>query len=198
MAGPYLYLDWSIKLRDTLPRRHTEFPFALDCSKEVACHSGTTLKHSLAGGIYLNGCFTDDRYDPTMGYDAHLMGEVSGPPGDVGFWKMRGGASWHWPMELLQMMLFGVSEDVPATSSEEEPAVIGMTIHSSFNSGIIRPLSFNGLCHNSSFGGIPLSDRFYIGGPGQLRGFLPAGIGPRANKVSHCLQTYDININSDH
>jgi hypothetical protein len=189
MAGPYLYLDWSIKLRDTLPRRHTEFPFALDCSKEVACHSGTTLKHSLAGGIYLNGCFTDDRYDPTMGYDAHLMGEVSGPPGDVGFWKMRGGASWHWPMELLQMMLFGVSEDVPATSSEEEPAVIGMTIHSSFNSGIIRPLSFNGLCHNSSFGGIPLSDRFYIGGPGQLRGFLPAGIGPRANKVSHCLQT---------
>lgn len=182
MAGPYLYLDWSAKLRDVLPRRNTEFPFALDCSNEVAGQSGTTLKHSLTGGVHLNGCFTDDRYDPTMGYDAHLTGEVAGPPGDVGFWKVKGGASWHWPLELLQMMAFGVADDEPV-ADQEEPVVIGATIHSSINAGIIRPLTFNGLCNNSSYCGIPLSDRFYVGGPGQLRGFLPAGIGPRANKV---------------
>ena len=28
---------------------------------------------------------------------------------------------------------------------------------------------------------VPSSDRFYIGGPGQLRGFMPAGIGPRSS-----------------
>lgn len=183
MAGPYMYLDWSAKLRDLLPRRHAQFPFALDCSKEVACQSGTALHHSLTGGVYLNGCFTDDRYDPTMGYDAHFMGEISGPPGDVGYWKMKGGASWHWPLALLRMMVFGV-QDEAAASDEEEPGIIGMTLHSSLNAGIIRPLTFNGLCNNSSFRGIPLSDRFYIGGPGQIRGFLPAGIGPRATKVT--------------
>ena len=187
MSGPYVYLDWSVKLRDTLPRRHREFPFALDCSREVASQSGTTLKHSLIGGVYLNGCFNDDRYDPTMGYDTHIMGEISGPPGDVGFCKMKGGASWHFPLELLRMIAFGGSEN--ETTSEEEPVVIGATIHSSFNAGAICPLTFNGLCNNRSFGQIPLSDRFYVGGPGQLRGFLPAGIGPRAVKV-RAMSTY--------
>lgn len=190
MAGPYLYLDWSVKLRDLLPRRHTEFPFALDCSKEVASQSGTTFKHSLTGGMYLNGCFTDDRYDPTMGYDAHLTCEVTGPPGDVGFCKVKGGASWHWPLELLKMFVFGVPDEVP--SNEENPVVIGATIHSSFNAGVIQPLSFSGLCNNSSYREIPLSDRFYVGGPGQLRGFLPAGIGPRASKVRYSLSRMEI------
>ncbi|KAL3803506.1 hypothetical protein HJC23_014054 [Cyclotella cryptica] len=184
MAGPYLYLDWSARLRDVLPRRHADFPFALDCSREVTCHSGTTLKHSLSGGIYLNGCFTDDRYDPTMGYDAHVMGELSGPPGDVGFLKMKGGCSWHWPLELLQMMILGVREGEQVSSNQdaETRAVIGMTFHSSLNAGVINPLTFGGLCNNHAFSGIPLSDRFYVGGPGQLRGFLPAGIGPRASE----------------
>ena len=184
MAGPYVYLDWSVKLRDVLPRRHAEFPFTLDCSKEVASQSGTTLKHSLTSGIYLNGCFTDDRYDPTMGYDAHLMGEISGPPGDVGYWKVKCGSSWHWPLELLQSILLGVPDQEPQ-ASEEEPVVIGMTVHSSFNAGIIRPLTFSGLCNGSSYDGVSISDRFFIGGPGQLRGFLPAGIGPRTSKVRH-------------
>merc|ERR1712238_316264 len=40
--------------------------------------------------------------------------------------------------------------------------------------GIIQPISFDGLCS-----GPTISDRFFVGGPMQLRGFLPAGIGPR-------------------
>ncbi len=177
MAGPYLFLDWNACLRDTLPRRHSEFPFALDCSSEVANHAGTALKHSLTGGVYLNGSLTDDRYDPTMGYDAHLVGEVAGPPGDAGFWKLKGGGAFHFPLELLRIMTEGIDSN---DDTEDEPldSVMGPTLHSAVNFGIARPLTFNGLCGN--VGGIPLSDRFYSGGPGQLRGFLPAGIGPRA------------------
>jgi hypothetical protein len=187
MAGPYLFLDWSAKLRDVLPRRHAEFPFALDCSKEVATQAGTDLKHSLTGGIYLNGCMTDDRYDPTMGYDAHIMGEIAGPPGDTGFLKVKGGGSYHCPLELLRMKIFGVPEESQTVSEEEEEdkTVIGMTFHSSLNAGIIQPLTYGGICNKHLLGGAPLSDRFYVGGPGQLRGFLPAGIGPRATKVSN-------------
>ena len=179
MAGPYFFLDWNACLRDTLPRRHSEFPFALDCSSEVANQAGTALKHSLIGGVYLNGRLTDDRYDPTMGYDAHLVGEVAGPPGDAGFWKLKGGGAFHFPLELLRMMTVGL-ESNEDTEGETSTTETGMTLHSSVNFGIARPLTYNGLCCN--LGGIPLSDRFYSGGPGQLRGFLPSGIGPRATK----------------
>lgn len=47
---------------------------------------------------------------------------------------------------------------------------------------MIRPLTFNGLCNATGNGRIPSLDRFYIGGPGELRGFIPAGIVPKANK----------------
>ena len=179
MAGPYLFLDWNACLRDTLPKRHSEFPFALDCSSEVANQAGTAFKHSLTGGVYLNGSVTDDRYDPTMGYDAHLVGEVAGPPGDNGFWKLKGGGAFHFPLQLLQMMDMD-SKSKEDVEEDEMTSVMGLTLHSSINFGIIRPVSFNGLCGNE--GGTPLSDRFYTGGPGQLRGFLPAGLGPRATK----------------
>eukprot|EP00956_Cyclotella_meneghiniana_P045816 scaffold385955_cov73-Cyclotella_meneghiniana.AAC.1 len=160
LGAPLVDPDWA---GPTNRPWHRPNPWPDHCSREVACQSGTTLQHSLKGGVYLNGCFTDDRYDPTMGYDAHLTGEICGPPGDVGYWKMKGGASWHWPWTLLRMMVFGVPVDEEAaaatSSNEDESGIIGMTLHSSIN-----------------------ADRFYIGGPGQLRGFLPAGIGPRATK----------------
>ena len=65
-------------------------------------------------------------------------------------------------------------------------SVTGMTLHSSFNCGVIRPLTFGGSLGDIANGpdnpssSLPPSDRFYVGGPGQLRGFLPAGIGPRS------------------
>ncbi|KAL7528734.1 hypothetical protein ACHAXR_004718 [Thalassiosira sp. AJA248-18] len=195
MAGPYLFLDWNATLRDVLPKRSQTHPFALDCSPEIAQQAGTYLKHSILTGLCMNGCFVDDRYDPTMGYDAHVVGEVAGPPGDVGYWKVKGGYSWHVPVELLRMMVVGVNDidnneeyndDNGGKEGEDSPSVIGMALHSSFNCGLIRPLTFNGLLGNHNNASccplVPSSDRFYIGGPGQLRGFLPAGIGPRANK----------------
>jgi hypothetical protein len=85
------------------------------------------------------------------------------------------------------MKIFGVPEESQTVSEEEEEdkTVIGMTFHSSLNAGIIQPLTYGGICNKHLLGGAPLSDRFYVGGPGQLRGFLPAGIGPRATKVSN-------------
>ena len=101
MAGPYLFAEWSASLRDVLPKRCPTHPYRLDCSREVALGAGTSLKHSLSAGLYLNGCRVDDRRDPTAGYDAHVAGEVAGPPGDVGFWKLGGGASCHLPVGSL-------------------------------------------------------------------------------------------------
>ncbi|KAL7538805.1 hypothetical protein ACHAWF_006218 [Thalassiosira exigua] len=190
MAGPYLHLDWSLSLADALPKRSSVHPFALDCSPQVAREAGTRLKHSLTAGARLNGCVTDDRYDPTMGYDARLEGEVAGPPGDAGFWKVRGAGAWHCPLELLSMALFGVDGDDGGGASDgggedaASPLVVGPAMHSSFQFGIVRPLTFNGLVDDTNRSAIPPSDRFYVGGPLQLRGFLPAGIGPRSSDRS--------------
>ena len=188
MAGPYLFLDWNATLRDVLPKRCATHPFALDCSPEIARQAGTSLKHSVTGGLYLNGCFVDDRYDPTMRYDAHLVGEVAGPPGDVGFAKLKGGYSWHFPMKLLHMMALGVDGNnggsgyIDDKEEEYSSKVIGTTLHSSFNCGVMRPLTFNGLVGNDNNLVVPSSDRFFVGGPEQLCGFMPADIGPRASR----------------
>jgi len=193
MSGPYTYLDWNIALKDVLPKRSSTHPYILDCSSDIAKQSGTYLKHSLEGGLYMNGCLCNDRYDPTLGYDYHIKGEVAGPPGDVGFVKLHCGYNWHLPVELIRLMMFGVNHNdngyiKEKNDSDESPLVAGMALHSSFNFGILRPLTFNGLLgsgvggNNSPSSLVPSSDRFYIGGPGQLRGFLPAGIGPRSTE----------------
>jgi len=140
----------------------------------------------------MNGCLCNDRYDPTLGYDYHLKGEVAGPPGDVGFMKLHCGYNCHLPVELMRLMMFGVTNDgyrEEKNDSDESPLVVGMALHSSFNFGLLRPLTFNGLLDSGSGGGnsststlVPSSDKFYIGGPGQLRGFLPAGIGTRSTE----------------
>ena len=202
MAGPYLFAEWSASLRDVLPKRCPTHPYRLDCSREVALGAGTSLKHSLSAGLYLNGCRVDDRRDPTVGYDAHVAGEVAGPPGDVGYWKLRGGASCHLPVgSLLRSISTSAKDDdgTNATASgdtwnesacrDDDDGVTGMALHSSFNCGVIRPLAFGrspgdangGAMDVGSASSLQPSDRFYVGGPGQLRGFLPAGIGPRSN-----------------
>ena len=70
----------------------------------------TRLKHFVTGGLRLNGCLVDDRYDPTTGC-AYLVREATGPPGDVGFAKMMAGCACHLPVELLCTMVRGVKGD---------------------------------------------------------------------------------------
>mmetsp|Transcript_22308 Transcript_22308/g.32932 ORF Transcript_22308/g.32932 Transcript_22308/m.32932 type:complete len:510 (-) Transcript_22308:79-1608(-) len=147
----YVGIDWSLILRDVLPRRHATLPYTCDASPEVVLQSGSTAKHSLSFEYRTNGAYTDSRYNPTAGTDFHTKVEFAGPPGDVGFLKAEGGISHSVGREK------------------------GIAIHASAASGILQPLAFGGLC-----GPPTISDRFFIGGPMQLRGFVPAGIGPRA------------------
>jgi len=147
----YMGLDWSLILRDIIPRRHVSLPYACDASPEIVLQSGPTTKHSITLEYRTNGSYTDDRYNPTTGTDVHAKVEVAGPPGDVGFGKAEGGVSHHM------------------SNSQ------GIAMHASANLGILQPLVFGGLC-----GPPTVSDRFFVGGPMHLRGFLPAGIGPRA------------------
>jgi outer membrane protein assembly factor BamA len=93
--------------------------------------------------------------------DVHGKVEVAGPPGDVGFVKMQGGASLNVPL--------------PGT----------WALHGAFQMGILRSMAFGGLC-----GPACISDRFFVGGPMQMRGFVPAGIGPRAKTVSEWFGCY--------
>ena len=158
----YVGLEWSAAFRDVMPRRHATLPFACDASPEIVAQAGTSWKHSLMYQHRLNNSLCDDRYNPTAGVDAHWAWEVAGPPGDVGFVKGTGGAALHVPVA---------------------DAVGGISLHASVNGGFIRPITYGGLCPATT----SVSDRFYVGGPIQLRGFMHSGIGPRAETVSKIL-----------
>ena len=131
----------------------------MDASPEIVSQAGPSLKHSLSYEYRANGKFCDDWLNPTFGIDMHGKVEVAGPPGDVGFVKAQTGASLNLPLPGL------------------------WALHGSFQTGLLRPLAFGGVCGPPS-----ISDRFFVGGPMQLRGFIPAGIGPRAKTVSSCLR----------
>ncbi|KAL3913651.1 MAG: hypothetical protein SGILL_006403 [Bacillariaceae sp.] len=152
--GLYWGIDWTLGcLRDVVPRKHPTLPYAADASPEIVAQSGSSLQHSLKWEVRTNGSLTDDKFQPTVGVDAYFEAEVAGPPGDVGYAKAQGGNSIHVPLSEY------------------------LSLHATCAGGILRDLSFNGLCRSPT-----ISDRFFVGGPMQLRGFLPAGIGPRSKR----------------
>lgn len=167
--GKYYGLDWSLSRRDILPRRSINIPYVYDTSPEIILASGPSLKHSLIAEIKTNGTLMDDKFNPTVGLDSYGGFELAGPPGNVGFFKFWGGGAFH-------------------TTIEESIGGIGMhrnwlyklAFHSTIHGGMIQPLTYGGLCSNGSSNVTNILDRFYVGGSNQLRGFLPSGIGPRA------------------
>jgi len=122
----------------------------------------------------MNNSACNDRFNPTEGYDLHYNVELAGPPGDVGFLKCSGGVALHIPVVP--------EEQRQGHSRQQQNASLlhqlcsGLSFHASLNGGLIRPITYGGLCSPVT----NLADRFFVGGPLQLRGFLPAGIGPRA------------------
>lgn len=150
---PYWCVDWTLCLRDVVPRKDATLPYCADASPEVVAQAGPSLQHSVKWEVRTNGCYTDSKFQPTIGLDFYGSAEVAGPPGDVGYAKAQGGGALHVP--IVHHLL---------------------SLHSSWSGGILQPLTYNGLCS-----GPTISDRFFVGGPMQLRGFLPAGIGPRSN-----------------
>jgi hypothetical protein len=160
LDGVYRYIEWSLTSRDILPRRNSAWPYLCDASPEIVASSGPSLKHSITFETRMNGSALDNKFNPTSGLDAYVGGEVAGPPGDVGFVKLWGGGSFHFPFTNYY----------------------GLAFHLALHTGILSPLRFGGVCSNSRMSNI--TDRFFIGGPNQLRGFVPGGIGPRAKSVS--------------
>ena len=169
-AGSFYWgIDWTLGLRDIVPRKHPELPYAADASPEIVVQSGPTLLHSLKWEARTNGGSTDDKFQPTIGFDGFCLAELAGPPGDVGYAKAQGGAALHVPL--------GGELDEYGNYNNNDPSSFldRVSLHATCAGGVIHPISYNGLCKPPS-----ISDRFFVGGPMQLRGFLPAGIGPRS------------------
>lgn len=150
--GHYWGLDWSLALRDIIPRKHSTLPYSADASPEIVALSGTSLNHTLTYEVRTNGAYCDDRFQPTAGLDYYGKIELAGPPGDLGYAKAQGGASIHIPIIANGLL----------------------SLHGSCSGGYLKPISYNGACQPPT-----VADRFYVGGPMQIRGFLPAGVGPR-------------------
>ena len=145
----YLGVDWTMTWRDLMPRRNNEY--SMNASPEIILQAGPSIKHSFVVESRTNGAWCNDPFHPTQGLDVHAKVEVAGPPGDVGFIKVEGGASVHYPITPW------------------------LAIHAIGNGGCLSPVSFGGLCASPT-----VLDKLFVGGPHSFRGFVPAGIGPRA------------------
>jgi hypothetical protein len=172
--------DWTLALRDVVPRKHATLPYAADASPEMVALSGPTMTHSMTYQIRTNGSQVNHRYQPTSGFDWHGKIQVAGPPGDVGFCKIQGGCAVHVPLWTTSTTTTPetTSENTtPVTTTTTQPpiSVHALALHATISGGLLQPLHFGGICRPPT-----ISDRFFVGGPLQLRGFLPAGIGPRA------------------
>eukprot|EP00816_Leptocylindrus_hargravesii_P003410 CAMPEP_0196808534 /NCGR_PEP_ID=MMETSP1362-20130617/8526_1 /TAXON_ID=163516 /ORGANISM="Leptocylindrus danicus, Strain CCMP1856" /LENGTH=460 /DNA_ID=CAMNT_0042182913 /DNA_START=61 /DNA_END=1439 /DNA_ORIENTATION=+ len=153
--GIWKSVEWTTTWRDLLPCRFMNAPFACDASPNVISECGPSLKSSVIIDYRLNGVLLDNRLAPTKGFDYSINAELAGPPGDVGFAKVSKFISCHVPLNFLDLSL-----------------------HASLAAGMVRPIEFCGACKNT----VSISDRFFVGGPLQLRGFEPAGVGPRADE----------------
>jgi hypothetical protein len=154
----YGSLSWSFLLRDVIPRRTVDSPWLSAASPSILQEAGPSNKNSFVATLRTNGAFlASDRGDqpvlnPTAGWQAYAEVEVATPPGDVSFAKVQTGLSSH----------------LPVTDS--------LSLHWMGQAGFLKSPLWGGK------GGATVSDRFHIGGPLQIPGFLPAGIGPRDSR----------------
>jgi outer membrane protein assembly factor BamA len=146
----YWNLEWAIKYRDLVPSRHAAHPYHLTASPEIVSAAGPNVKHSLSAAASWQSEAIDHPLLPSSGTQVQASAEMATPPGDVGFVKGQAVAATHWPVTSL------------------------LSLHGYVSAGYLKSLSFSGLCRPAS-----ISDRFFVGGPGNFRGFLPAGMGPR-------------------
>jgi outer membrane protein assembly factor BamA len=148
-------LSWTLLHRDIIPRRHAKLPFSFDASPEVVSQAWPSVKHSLQWESSVR--LTNHPMQPTEGLQYIVKTEVALPPGDIGFMKATGSMSIHKP-------------------------VIGDTLcfHAALSTGYLHNLRFGGLTRPAT-----ISDRFFVGGPMQLRGFSQSGIGPRAKTLAN-------------
>eukprot|EP00518_Triparma_eleuthera_P007202 CAMPEP_0182483870 /NCGR_PEP_ID=MMETSP1319-20130603/42274_1 /TAXON_ID=172717 /ORGANISM="Bolidomonas pacifica, Strain RCC208" /LENGTH=490 /DNA_ID=CAMNT_0024685717 /DNA_START=169 /DNA_END=1638 /DNA_ORIENTATION=- len=153
-AGILGQLEWSAALRDVLPSLHPTTPYGVDASPYVVAESGPNFKHAVKAVLSTNHAFTHpNRYVPAGGVDVSLTGELAGPPGDVGLVKSELSSALHYPLHPL------------------------LSLHAHVGLGALKALPFGGLCNPCS----NISDRFYLGGPLNLRGFGQGGVGPRSD-----------------
>lgn len=173
---PYWCIDWTLGLRDVVPKKSPHLPYCADASYEVVRQSGPSLQHSIKYTWRTNGCYTDSKYQPTIGIDGHASTELAGPPGDVGYVKIEGGGTIHVPLYIPGLVQEQQRSNNSSSASSSSVSSSLVSLHGTWCGGVLKPITFGGLCT-----GPTISDRFFVGGPLQLRGFLPAGIGPRSS-----------------
>ena len=144
-------LGCTMSWRDLLPVRNASNPYQYDASSTIINHARPSLKNSVQYTLNLDG--RDHPVTPTQGGLFRCESELAGFGGDVSFAKAKVTTQVFQP-------LFGL------------PFVLGVTLRG----GLLCPLSTLGNAYNESH----VSDRFWMGGPLDFRGFTYKGVGPRS------------------
>jgi hypothetical protein len=170
-------LEWSVLGRDLVPQRHSSAvaaaaaasAYGFAASNEIVAAAGPTVRHAFTLEYKPPPVQSTDPSPSGGEIQFHGKMQVATPPGDVGYVKLEGG------FETTQSPFPLGSSSPPMNSPSPPSRAVELEIHTSFRAGYLHHLDFGGLTRSRC-----LSDRFFVGGPMQLRGFGPCGIGPRA------------------
>jgi len=153
--------------RDIIPvRKLNDRAFQYAASGLILAQAKPSLKNSI---YYL---FTsdsrDDRFGPSQGSLFQLRSEFAGFGGDVDFVKSE----------------FKIQQFIPLLRKLSDGIALGFT----FQTGILCPLTSKAFAQKKDSDRVPgvgektcILDRFWLGGPMDLRGFNHKGAGPRTS-----------------
>jgi len=127
-------------------------------SDEIKLYEGTWTTQSVGLGIVHDT--RDNRFDPTEGHRDNWDLEVAGGPigGDEDFWKMEAATSWYRPLFepfILNVRLSGGLVDTYGDSTDRDRD------------------------NDGDPDGVPIWERFFLGGGDTVRGYPSRDISPR-------------------
>lgn len=185
MNGIYKSLSYCMSLRDLMPRRHSNgLPFAIDASPQILQYAGPNVKSSLSFIYKTNGEYLDSKLNPTNGIDYFYNMEIANVFGGGSrctstlapfHTKLEGGVSLHLPITGNNGIISS-----PKKNNKNNDNDGGISLHLGLFGGFLKPLFSSSSGNNNNNNHHHVSDRFHLGGPLQLRGFQPSGIGPRS------------------
>lgn len=159
--------EYDMALRDVLPSRHPQTPYAYDASHHVVSMAQPSLKSSLKYSFTRDG--RDDPGAPSHGGLLAASVEVAGLGGDVQFAKGTLQLQQHFPL-INDWLFLGVCGNAGWLHPFSSPpgATAAPIKNGDGTVGPRPPVSW-------------INDRFFLGGPIRMRGFKEKGVGPRSD-----------------
>jgi outer membrane protein insertion porin family len=148
------------------------YDMAAGVSPEIRAQEGTTLKSTVFGSLVF-----DKRDNPLLtrkgqriAFSPYIAGGFLGGDTQIYGLDLEGSQYFHLPKDLI--LLFNA--EVAVVDVWDSPKTVTLEVTDDQTHAVPSPTP-----HDEQFPAVPISDRLYLGGSNNLRGFAYRDVGPR-------------------